>query len=94
MSSGIRIDRGAAPLRAAVEAWENHGVGANAEGDELSRTSELAEFLQRPLMDFRRAVGKKVLGEELASEGLLARVGRGCSSSSDFPRSTVLGGYR
>src|SRR5260221_2718844 len=64
----LRIESGAAPLRAAVIARKDDGVPIRAERDELPFAAELSKRLQRALPGLRRAAREHVLRETLAGE--------------------------
>src|SRR5215469_137281 len=68
------INRGAAPFGSAIESGKDDGVFAYAERHELAFAAEFAELLERPAVDFWRAVREHVFGEQLPRKG--HRLGR------------------
>ena len=68
-NAGLGIGGRAAPLRAAIESGKDDRIFADAEGDELAFAAKAAEFFERPLMGFGRAVAQKILGQKLPREG-------------------------
>ena len=71
--AGFGIHRGAAPLRAAVEARKNDRVDCNGKRNKLSFAAKFLELFERPPMNFRSAVGEHLFRKKLACEGRGAR---------------------
>src|ERR1700746_3630316 len=64
----VRVDRCAAPFRAAIETGKDHGFGADGEGNELAITAKFSEIVERTAMGCGSALCEQVFGEALASE--------------------------
>src|SRR5262249_53570137 len=63
--TALRIKRGSAPFRAAIEAGEHYGFFADRQGYELSATAELSEFFNRPCMRCGCTRRQHVFGQKL-----------------------------
>src|SRR5580704_2169966 len=82
-SGCFRIHRRAAPFRATIEAGKDDGIFSNGERHELAFAAESAEALDCPLMRGSRAVGQKILGQNLPRVGSWTRR-KGLFGPSDF----------
>lgn len=67
--AGFDVDRGAAPLGAAVKAGEDDGLFVDGEGDKDAVADEGFELFGCPGVSFGGAGGEHVGGEELAGVG-------------------------